>query len=399
MAKLQFFILKSIKNVLFSCASRLQSIIFATKNKKSDIMELIYQRPELMKGKTILYVHGFASSGASGTVKNLRNMLPNTRVVAPDLPLNAHEAMDLLHNICETEKPDLIIGTSMGGMYAEQLYGFDRILVNPAFQIGETLKTLHGMGKQKWLNPREDGATEFFVTQDEADAFKDVASHCFENVDEDERRTRVYGLFGDKDPVVHTFDMFASHYINGIMFDGEHRLNDSVLINSVFPIINWIDDRQEGRSKPVLYIDMDGVLADFDNGWRKIKDEALLEQYKGRVYDIPGFFANLDPMPSAVKAFRYLSEHYDTYILTSPPFSNPTAWSDKLMWVQKHLGVGSFRRLIVSHLKELNYGDYLIDDRDVNGADKFMGTFIKFGEDPFKTWDDIIVFFERLGGQ
>ena len=63
-------------------------------------MELIYQRPELMKGKTILYVHGFASSGASGTVKNLRNMLPNTRVIAPDLPLNAHEAMALLHNAC-----------------------------------------------------------------------------------------------------------------------------------------------------------------------------------------------------------------------------------------------------------------------------------------------------------
>ena len=38
-----------------------------------------------------------------------------------------------------TEKPDLIIGTSMGGMYTELLKGFDRILVNPAFEMGDTM--------------------------------------------------------------------------------------------------------------------------------------------------------------------------------------------------------------------------------------------------------------------
>ena len=47
------------------------------------------------------------------------------------MPLHPAEAMDLLHHTCETENPDLIIGTSMGGMYAEMLYGYDRILVNP----------------------------------------------------------------------------------------------------------------------------------------------------------------------------------------------------------------------------------------------------------------------------
>ena len=38
------------------------------------------------------------------------------------------EAMDLLHHICDTEKPDMIIGSSMGGMYTEMLYGFDRLI-------------------------------------------------------------------------------------------------------------------------------------------------------------------------------------------------------------------------------------------------------------------------------
>jgi len=356
------------------------------------------QYPQLMQGKKILYVHGFASSGASGTAKSLRQLMPNATIISPDLPLSAHAAIQLLHNICDTEKPDLIIGTSMGGMFAEQLYGFDRILVNPAFQIAETFKTLHAMGKQKWLNPRQDGQTGFWMTQDLVEEFREVAQQCFSNITEEERRHRVYGLFGDKDPVVHTKPIFESHYINAIPFDGEHRLNDHILVNSVIPIITWIDDHQHGRQKPILYIDLDDTLADYKNGFRHLSDEALKE-YEGHLYDAPGFFANLEPLPSAVKAFRKLSLIYDTYILSSAPFSNPTAWSDKLLWVQKYLGVGSFRRLIISHHKNLNYGDYLIDDREVNGAKDFMGTFLHFGKDPFKTWDDVLAFFDRLGGQ
>ena len=31
--------------------------------------------------------------------------------------------------------------------------------------------------------------------------------------------------------------------------------------------------------------------------------------------------------------------------------------------------------------------------------DNFMGTNIQYGSDEFKTWEEIITFFERLGGQ
>ena len=36
----------------------------------------IKQYPDLMAGKKIMYVHGFASSGQSGTVTRLRQVLP-----------------------------------------------------------------------------------------------------------------------------------------------------------------------------------------------------------------------------------------------------------------------------------------------------------------------------------
>ena len=47
-------------------------------------------------------------------------------MVAPDLPLEPEEALDLLQKVCEQEQPDLIIGTSMGGMFSEILRGYDR---------------------------------------------------------------------------------------------------------------------------------------------------------------------------------------------------------------------------------------------------------------------------------
>ena len=41
-------------------------------------MELYeYARPGLMAGKKVLYVHGFASSGQTGSVHTLRLLLPD----------------------------------------------------------------------------------------------------------------------------------------------------------------------------------------------------------------------------------------------------------------------------------------------------------------------------------
>ena len=110
-------------------------------------MELYeYARPGLFAGKKILYVHGFASSGASGTVGRIRLLLPQATVIAPDLPVDPFAAIDLLKELCAAEQPDLIIGTSMGGMYTEQLAGFDRICVNPALHLADTILKNNGLG-------------------------------------------------------------------------------------------------------------------------------------------------------------------------------------------------------------------------------------------------------------
>lgn len=328
------------------------------------------QFPEIMKGKKILYVHGFSSSGQSGTVVKIREMLPGTTVVAPDLPLHPAEAMDLLHHTCETENPDLIIGTSMGGMYAEMLYGYDRILVNPAFQMGDTMLK-HGMlGKNTFLNPRQDGVQEFIVTKSLVEEYKDITAKCFAGVTEEESRDRVYGLFGDEDPVVHTRDLFSQHYRNAISFHGEHRMNDKILLHSVLPVVQWIDDRQEHRERPIIYVSID-----------------TLRDARG------------NQMSSAMKAFRYLFEHYAMYIVAPSPAYNPEYIAEVMRWAEDVVNVPAWQHLVFTNRKDLIYGDYLIDPSDEYGAADFMGTLIKFGSDTFKTWEEIIEFFSRLGGQ
>lgn len=328
------------------------------------------QFPEIMKGKKILYVHGFSSSGQSGTVVKIREMLPGATVVAPDLPLHPAEAMDLLHHTCETENPDLIIGTSMGGMYAEMLYGYDRILVNPAFQMGDTMLK-HGMlGKNTFLNPRQDGVQEFIVTKALVEEYKEITAKCFAGVTEEESRDRVFGLFGDEDPVVHTRDLFSQHYRNAISFHGEHRMNDKILLHSVLPVVQWIDDRQEHRERPIIYVSID-----------------TLRDARG------------NQMSSAMKAFRYLFEHYAMYIVAPSPAYDPEYIAEVMRWAEDVVNVPAWQHLVFTNRKDLIYGDYLIDPSDEYGAADFMGTLIKFGSDTFKTWEEIIEFFSRLGGQ
>ena len=98
----------------------------------------------------------------------------------------------------------------------------------------------------------------------------------------------------------------------------------------------------------------------------------------------------MNPMEGAIEAFNTISKRYDTYILSTAPWGNPSAWSDKLIWVKEHLGESAHKRLILSHNKNLNRGDFLIDDRTHNGAGESQGELIRFGSEDFPTWDAVI---------
>jgi len=330
-------------------------------------MELYeYARPGLMAGKTILYVHGFASSGQTGSVHTLRLLLPDAAVIAPDLPVEPEEAMVLLCSVVASEKPDLVIGTSMGGMDSEMLHGIDRIIVNPAFQLADTLLKNNGLGRREFHNKRADGETSFLVTKTLLEHFREVSSRCFAKAVED--RDRVFGLFGTRDNLVHTFDLFREHYPQAVHFDGEQHLNDSVIVHSLLPVIQRIDDRQNGVSRPVLFISLSDRLVNHSSGMRG--------------------------------AVETLCQKYEVHIVASVDYNCPGKCEEVFRWCEDNLGVPVWNRVEICNHKNLILADYLIDaEPEAAGGQDFMGTLVHFGSDAFKTWEDVLTFFSRLGGQ
>lgn len=143
--------------------------------------------------------------------------------------------------------------------------------------------------------------------------------------------------------------------------------------------------RHDPKMRKTLYIDMDNVLVNFPLALELV-DPAVLKQYGDSPDEIPGIFSLMPPMPGAVEAFQDLAVLFDTYILSTSPWENPSAWSDKLLWVKKYLGQPAHKRLILSHHKHLNIGHYLVDDRTKNGADRFTGELVLFGSSSFPNW-------------
>lgn len=329
--------------------------------------QYIKQFPELFAGKTILYVHGFGSSGQSGTVDRLRQVLPEARVVAPDLPVRPAEAIQLLRDTCEAEQPSLIIGTSMGGMFAEMLYGYDRILINPALQIAETMQS-HGLtGKQQFFSPRRDGVQEFYVDKPLVKEYKLMTEQNFAHAADDGESTRVFGLFGDEDPLVDTFDLFLQHYPQAIRFHGEHRMNDRSFMHSVLPVIRWVDDRQQNRERPIIIIGVETLKDGYDK-----------------------------PASSSQKAVSLLQEHYQLFFVSPVNESASAAVGNVLQWLEKYINVPAWGHTIFTSKRHLLLGDYLIETEHTRNS---MATRLEYGSDTFKTWEDLLAYFSRLGGQ
>jgi 5'-nucleotidase len=143
-------------------------------------------------------------------------------------------------------------------------------------------------------------------------------------------------------------------------------------------------------AQQILYLDMDGVLVDFESGIRRVPEDVLREY--GEHHDrIPGVFSLMDPMPGALAAYTELCALFDTFILSTAPWENPSAWTDKLLWAKRNLGDLCTKRLILTHRKDLCRGDFLVDDRPHRGhAEDFQGEFVHFGSDRFPDWAAVL---------
>lgn len=84
-----------------------------------------------------------------------------------------------------------------------------------------------------------------------------------------------------------------------------------------------------------------------------------------------------------------LEKHLDVYILSTAPWHNVHSWSQKRIWVERHLP-SMHKKLILTHHKHQLMGDYLIDDRLKNGAAEFKGEHIHIFQEKFPTWQSVL---------
>lgn len=141
----------------------------------------------------------------------------------------------------------------------------------------------------------------------------------------------------------------------------------------------------------ILFIDLDGVIADFAS-MMNIHSLRKIPPYDEHPDTIPNIFRKLNPIDGAISSVTKLltSPKYEVYFLSTAPWNNPSAWTDKRLWVEEHFGETINRRLILTHRKDLLNGDILIDDRPNNGAKDFKGQWIHFGTEKFPDWPSVL---------
>ncbi len=126
---------------------------------------------------------------------------------------------------------------------------------------------------------------------------------------------------------------------------------------------------------PHLFLDCDGVLADFDAGARRVLGMAPREfeqqrsrrEFWKRIAAAPGFYAALPEMPDARTLFDAVA-HLGPTILTGLPLGNWAA-PQKVRWAAEHFpGVPIITCMARDKYRHLSAGDVLVDDREDHRA-------------------------------
>lgn len=194
------------------------------------------------KKRQVVYLHGFQSSGQSTTAQRLRRTLAKHEVISPDIPVQPEVALTELRKLAATLRDDaIIVGTSMGGMFAQLFRGFRRILINPSFHPSVHMAEKTGE-RVPFHNPRLDGLTDFEITDKLVKKYIKLEAKQFDPKfgiigRPADNPSQVSAFFGTRDDVVNCKDEYLAHYGDATDFDGGHRLDPNTTITLLVPKI------------------------------------------------------------------------------------------------------------------------------------------------------------------
>lgn len=134
--------------------------------------------------------------------------------------------MEMLKRVVADQKIDLVIGTSMGGMFAQKLRGTWKILVNPSFHVSRSMR--RKLGINRFFSERQDGVAEYEITPELCDRYE-VLEQTQRMCYSDEECARTTALFGTEDDTVNCREEYCEHYKSWFSFPGGHRLTEDLI--------------------------------------------------------------------------------------------------------------------------------------------------------------------------
>ncbi len=173
--------------------------------------------------KTILFLHGFFASGSCIPAIALHEAFEGrVRVITPDLPIHPKEALTFVQQLCDKEKPDLLVGNSNGSFLAQiiaPIVGIPALLGNPHLEMTEFLKPR--IGEHQYKSPRMDGKQDFVIDGALISEFEELQKEQFKNVSS-YWKDKIWGIFGEQDSLAHYKPLFLKYYTNAYSFPGGH---------------------------------------------------------------------------------------------------------------------------------------------------------------------------------
>ena len=173
--------------------------------------------------KKILFLHGFFASGSCIPAIALHEAFEGRiRVITPDLPIHPKEALMFIHQLCNEEKPDLLVGNSNGSFLAQiiaPIVGIPALLGNPHLEMTEFLKPR--IGEHQYKSPRMDGKQDFVIDEALISEFEELQKDQFKNVSP-YWKDKIWGIFGEQDSLAHYKPLFLKYYTNAYSFPGGH---------------------------------------------------------------------------------------------------------------------------------------------------------------------------------
>ena len=192
----------------------------------------------------ILFLHGFFATGSCAMARALRRGFEGRAdVLTPDLPLYPKEALRFVRSLCDTEKPDLLLGNSCGAFLAQMLsptLGIPALLGNPHFKMTEFLRAR--IGEHEYKAPRRDGNQLLLIDEALIREFEELEATQFDGCNP-YFKDCVWGLFGENDSLAHFEPTFKEHYSNSFHFPGGHTPTEQEVVAWYVPLAQKMLDR------------------------------------------------------------------------------------------------------------------------------------------------------------